>query len=392
MRPMNLNCVGVFCVRLTLASLLSLTGCEKTIQDPLPAAVHVTSLTEEEIPAALRFTATVREHQRVTLSFKVNGLIQDVLQVPDVDGTSRDVQEGDLLDEGSVLGQLDDSDYRRQQQVAFERVEQAKARLMSARATAENAQIDGDRKERLVAQQAVSKGDWDAAQARMKTTIADVAAAQKELALAELDVHESTDRLENCSLQVPFANATVAARYIERNERIAANAAAFVVLDLTRLVATFGVPDHMVSQLKLSQSLRVNCEVLPECRLLGTISKIAPVADDRTRTFPIEVTIECPQMLRPGMSVSIEIGEPRLAQLVPVDAIQSDGTSQQVVIYQVVQVEGNTLVRRRNVAIQGVLGDRLVLRAGPETQIVQVDLIVVVGEILLNDCKSVRVL
>ena len=68
---------------LVVLLLSALGGCHrKDVAAPLPVAVQVATLQREPITSATRFTATVRERQRVELSFKVPGTVATLLQVP----------------------------------------------------------------------------------------------------------------------------------------------------------------------------------------------------------------------------------------------------------------------------------------------------------------------
>ena len=73
-----------------IAVLAAVLGCRRADVAP-PVAVRVAELKREPIVSAVRFGATVREQQRIELSFKVPGTVADLLQVGGPDGKPRNV-------------------------------------------------------------------------------------------------------------------------------------------------------------------------------------------------------------------------------------------------------------------------------------------------------------
>ena len=108
-----------------LVVLVLLPGCHRReTERPLPIAVEAATLRREEIASQSRFTATVREQQRIELSFKAAGTVASLLQVAGADGKLRDVHEGDevLADPARPLIALDDADFERRLTMARDRL------------------------------------------------------------------------------------------------------------------------------------------------------------------------------------------------------------------------------------------------------------------------------
>jgi RND family efflux transporter MFP subunit len=82
--------------------------------------------------------------------------------------------------------------------------------------------------------------------------------------------------------------------------------------------AVFGVPDLVVGNLKLGAPQVITTPAVTG-QLVGRITSIAPVADSRTRTFSIEVTLSnAGNVLRPGMVATLMLSGPRDTEPVPV--------------------------------------------------------------------------
>lgn len=306
------------------------------------------------------------------------------------DGSLRDVQEGDVLSNPSVIARLDDSDYLRDQRMAQERLAQLRAKLSAAEANAENARTDLTRQQRLARDQATSASALEAASAKMKTTAADVNVVTKEIAAAELDLQQASDRLANCSLVVPFPDATVAAMHVAKDERIVADNPVIVLLDVNTSIVSFGVPDYLVGRIQPGQQLDVACDAAPNETFSGTITKISPAADERTRTFLVELTIGEPRGLRPGMIVSIRIGQPRMARLIPMNAVRRGKAQNEFTVFQVVQENGRSVARQRRIQLGMAIDHRIALKSG--SHVAPGDMIVVSGASHLHDGQCVRLI
>src|SRR5262245_60678304 len=83
------------------ASLLS-GGCnrEEPYEKPL-TPVRVQTVATQSADGGVRYSANITPYSQVELAFKVNGYIQEILQLPGADGNRRDVQAGDTVTKGT---------------------------------------------------------------------------------------------------------------------------------------------------------------------------------------------------------------------------------------------------------------------------------------------------
>ena len=85
-------------------------------------------------------------------------------------------------------------------------------------------------------------------------------AAQSEVETAQIELAKAEANLGYCTLKVPFNEGTVAARYVERDERVAIGQKAFLVVDVSSVVIAFMVPDALVGQISIGQHMEVTCD------------------------------------------------------------------------------------------------------------------------------------
>jgi multidrug efflux system membrane fusion protein len=228
--------------------------------------------------------------------------------------------------------------------------------------------------------------------ARRDSVEAELEGVHHEVSAATVAQQQAEDDLENCALCLSLAKATISRKYIESGERVQAGQPVFQVMDLARLRVAFGVPDTKVNQFRAGQTLTVMADAFPGEQFLGRVSKILPAADLRTRSFEIEVTIDEPRGLHPGMVVTLITGREQSLILLPMTAIGRGETPDETTVFAVVDEGGRKVVHRRRVELGGVYDNRIQLMEGGQSQLGKSAVIVVTGSFRLTEGQEVRVL
>ena len=361
----------------------------------MPIAVQVITLKREAVSSETRFTATVRERQRIELSFKVPGTVAAMLQVPGLDGKPRDLHEGDEVqaDASRPLARLDDSDYQRRLATARERLAQAQARQRATEAAATAIRANFERMKALRDRESVAQQAFEDVLARRDSTEAELEGARREVAAATVAQQQAEDDLKNCALGLPLAKATISRKYVESGERVQAGQPVFEVMDLASVRVAFGVPDTKVNQFRARPDADGHGRRFPGEQFTGRVSKILPAADLRTRSFEIEVTIDEPRGLRPGMVVTLITGRQQTHDPAADDRHWTRGNAGgRRRFCTVVDEGGRKVVQRRRVELDGVYDNRIRLMEGGRGQLGEGDVIVVTGSFRLTEGEEVRVL
>jgi RND family efflux transporter MFP subunit len=362
------------------------------VAEALPVAVEVEAFEPEVVSDEMPFSGTLKERQKLELSFKVPGTVRSLYQVKGPDGLDRDVQAGDRVPLGAAIAGLDEVDYRRDLETAREQLARAVAKVEVARANAELARKDHTRDQRLSARGAVTNEALDATYNKLRVTAAEATVSEREVGSADLALKKAEDDLKECSLTVPLANATVVNRMIEKDERLAANRVVFHLIDVSKLVVTIGVPDNLVGRLQPGQALAATSDAFRRQSFAGRVTKIAPMADSQTRIFPVEVTIGEPKGLRPGMIVTVDLGQSSEARLLPITAVLRGDRPDEYVVYEVVEEGGKPVARRRKVELDGVGDNRVKIKPGDGTELREGAQVVVAGAARLHEGQLVKVL
>lgn len=362
--------------------VLVIGACEKkaAVLATPPVPVKVKVLEPETIVVSRCFSGTVEPLQSTALAFKLPGTVQK-LHRPQ--GLDRDVQVGDTLAKGTVIAELDEGDLRRAKAGAEARVAQLEARVATAK---DNLEIAARVLERYNSTAgSVSEVARDDAAAKRVIAAGEMASAEHALADARVQLDQANDDYVNRQLIVPFDHATVAEKHIEPGERKAAHEVAFRLIDISAVHINFGVPDTMIGKpaidtsaflrVFLGQELSVTADAFEGSTLTATVTKIAPEADPKTRTFLTQLTLANQEvapgqvLLRPGMIVSVRVGG-RLdhkAMLLPMAAIHQGSSPEQFVVYEVGLEGGHDVVRARKVSLGGVHNNQVeVVAAGSD--------------------------
>ena len=161
----------------------------------------------------------------------------------------------------------------------------------------------------------------------------------------------------------------------------------------TRLVkAVFGVPDLIVGSLKLGEPQAITTTAAMG-QFNGRITSIAPVADPRTRTFSIEVTVSnSGNVLRPGMVATLVLSgshEDGPIPVVPISAVVRAADNPNAFgVFMVEQRGDEFFARARTVELGAAYGNVVALKGGLKPG----DRVITTGATQVRDGQQVRVL
>jgi multidrug efflux system membrane fusion protein len=360
-----------------------LTGCgsAQATEEPTARPVKVVEALMPEQQRLARYSVSIQAYEQVPIAFKVSGYVSEVLQRRGTDGRLRALQAGDRVAAGDIVARVRDADYR-------EHVRQAASAVREVEVSQAKARADLDRAATLYAAHSLTRPELDAAQAALDTAAARRTSAEAQLALADLTLGDAV-------LSLP-AGGVVLERRIETGTLVGPGTVAFVVGDVSKVKAMFGVPDSLVHRISAGQPLQVTTEAFRGVSFEGRVTSVAPSADPESRVFAVEITIpNIDGRLRPGMVGSIDVpidgttNPPSAGAAIPLAAIVRSSTSPDGFAAFVVEGKGDHQVARaRAVSLGEVQGNTVAVTRGIERG----DRVVVMGAALLVDGEPVRVI
>jgi multidrug efflux system membrane fusion protein len=368
---------NLFAICLAAAAL---TGCEKQkpMEKPL-TAVRTVAAESVAIANDVRYSAVVEPDTQVDLAFRVAGYVAQIGVVRDATGQIRELQEGDFVRAGTVLARLRPSEY--QTKVSYAQAVAAdaaaslsalKAQLSEAEASLAQTARDFDRAKALFAEKALTKADFDAAEARNNTAFArrdamsaQIASQQARIEGAAAQHREAAISLSDTAITAPFPGVVIAKK-IARGSLVAAGTAAFVIADTRVARVSFGVPDLALRSFKPGDALTVSAEALPGSDFQGHVTSIAPAADPASRVFAVEIAIpNASQALKVGMVATVVV--PGVKETTPAPSVPLAAVVKAQAGYGVYTVEnrdGSDRVRLQPVSLGPVRGSAVVITAG----------------------------
>lgn len=348
----------------------TLLGCASK-EEPKPRAptpVRVRVVAESPARAATRYSGTIAAATSVELAFKVGGYVREVAQ-----RGGRKLQEGDVVKKGEILAVVNDADYR-------QRVGAAQASYAEAVASEKQAHVDFERAQKLLAAAVINQAELDGALAKRDVAVARTAAARSKVSEAAL-------ALADCTLRAPI-DGVVIRRSVEVGALASPGSPAFSLADTRTVKVNFGAPDVLLGRLHVGDPLHVRVEALGK-ELTAAITRIAPSADARSRTFDVEASLDnAGDQLKVGMVVSIHLPEVAASTAglpaLPLTAIVRAPKDPRGFAVFVVDKD---VVRLRTVTLGDVVGSGVQVVAGlsPGERVVES------GATLVTDGETVRV-
>jgi membrane fusion protein, multidrug efflux system len=331
--------------------IMTLGGC--TGGDNAPAggkkgmvpAVAVASVRRGPIIQTLQLTGTVEPVRTAWLASPVEGPVRTLW-----------VREGDTVKGATVL--LD-----------IGRKGAVNAQLAAARENLRSRELDFERIKKLVAEGAVAESQLDAARTQYENARAQHARA--------------SEASGDFRIRAPWRG-IVSEVLVEEGDFVVPRAQLLHMYDPVGLIVISSVPETRAHRIRDRAPVEVRFDAYPGRTCRGTVSRVYPRLDPKTRTRTFEVTVDDTVALIPGMfaRLAIEIARADSALVVPKDAVVTNPKGKEVVY----------IVENKSASAQPVV---IGMQAGELTEITSGvragDIVVVAGNEKLKDGAPVRI-
>ena len=149
---------------------------------------------------------------------------------------------------------------------------------------------------------------------------------------AELSLQNYYDQLDNYNLTSPISG-TVMQKNVKAGDTLEGSSSSkttmAVIADLSKLLFTISVDELDITSIKEGQTVTVTADATPNVTYTGTVTNVSLIgtSSNGVTTYPVEVTIDEPGSLLPGMNVdaSIVVDSAEDVLAVPVSAVQRGG-------------------------------------------------------------------
>lgn len=281
------------------------------------------------ISAYLTSTANLKALRDVEVASQAEGVVRQI-----------NVEEGDFVQQGQVLCQLDDKQLQVDLELAQERMEQAKLQLDKARIAKEkaatqaaNTAADLKRKQQAFAEQLVSAQEVDDVRYRLEEFQHDERAAasgerEARHRVEELDAEIAKSKLliANSQVKAPFAG-RITERMVELGKTVRNMDPVFRLASFSPLQADVHLSEQESHRVEPGQTATVRLGNETTNAVSGKVIRVSPVVDGATGTVKVTVELQPKDAgFKPGafVRVDIETDAKNDAVLVPRRAIVED--------------------------------------------------------------------
>lgn len=296
----NLNTLQskLFALSLAVSSSLLVSGCndasaqqepqEQEKQEVIKVPVEATRLSVGEIANYYSANAILESVEEADVIAKVQGLIEKV-----------HVEEGDYVEKGQVLAEIDSARYElilRQRKADLRQVKSEFDRLTKV---ANQSVVSADQLEKL---------EWQYKSLEAATR------------LAELDVVEA-------KVVAPISG-YISARYVKPGNLVQGyqEKNLFHIVSQEQLQGVLHLPEGQFSRVKVGQNVSLTLPAIDNQEFIARVDRISPVIDPKSGTFKVVIIMDnTEQNLNAGMfaEVNIEFGLHSDTLLAPASAILS---------------------------------------------------------------------
>ena len=350
----------LFLILLILFISVPLVSCkkEKKVEKENLINVRVAAAQEKIVRPYIETTGSLRADEEVMVSSEVDGIVKSIK-----------VEEGSAVSKGSLLVEINQTDYRLDKQ-------RAEAAMKQAEASLANVKSEFQRKESLYKEELITRQQYDDISTR-------VILAEADLAKAKSMLETSAERLARTRIYSPL-NGMVKEKKVSSGDFARTSLPLLHLIKVDPLKLNFTVSEKDIADLKAGQEVDFTVDSFPGKKFSGKVNLLYPNVEERTRTLQAEAIVpNADRVLKPGLFVraTIYTGPPREVIVAPLTALIYDNATVSLFV-----VEGN-LAHERKVTTGRKYGEDIEIIEGLNAK----EQIVVVGQNNLSEGIKVNV-
>ena len=310
----------------------------------------------------LNASGYVTARREATVSSKVTGKVTEVL-----------IEEGMKVTNNQVVARLDDSNVKAGLETAKAQLESAKSALAETEAQLKDADQEFTRTTELAKQHIASQSDLDLTESNAKALQAHLAQQKLEIVVAERQVAEWQQQLDDMIIRAPF-DGVITTKDAQPGEMISPISAGGgftrtgigTIVDMTSLEIEIDVNESYINRVSAGQAVEATLDAYPDWKIPCSVIAIIPTADRQKSTVKVRVGFnQLDPRILPEMSVKVGFHETTPAAaaagrqvLVPKSSLHSEAGRDIVFVVQ------NGKAERRAVTLAETQGEDAVLSAG----------------------------
>ena len=300
---------GVRTTTALVALVVLMAGCkgaDATKAATTPSGVlvgpeNIAIVKTQEIRSGPAISGTLQPEEQATVRAEVGGAV-----------LRTNAEQGQRVEKGAVLAQIDDATLRESEL-------SARAAVTTAQNTAEISKRQVERNEALMKAGAIAERDLELSRNQYSSAEAQLANAKAVLANAQKQLGKAT-------VNAPFSG-IVSARTVSAGDIIQTGAAMFTIVNPTTMRLEASVPADQLSAARIGAPVDFTVNGYPSRQFTGRITRVNPVADPSTRQVRIIVSLpNANGVLVGGLFADGHVAsEVRTAPVIPTAAVEERG-------------------------------------------------------------------
>ena len=294
---------------------------------------RVTTAKVEKVDLVAKVTANgkIQARKKVDLSALVMGQIVNLA-----------VSEGDKVQKGQFLLQIDKAQLAAQAASREATLEAMRNDLEAARANSEQARLDYERARQNFNAKILSEAEYQKAKSTYDTARATLSATEQRMRSTGADLAASRDSLSKTTVTAPIGGIVTALPIKEGEVTVIGTmnnpgTQLLTISDMSEVEAVMMVDETSVPQVQIGQSANLTIDAYPGRTFKGTVMEVGSspiekndpdlqslVANSEAINFKVRIRVaEPPETIRPGFSVTAEVvtGHKDGATAIPIQSL-----------------------------------------------------------------------
>ncbi len=268
-------------------------------------------MVQREVAPTIRLVGTVRPRLRTIVAAEVAG---QVAEMP--------IDDGDAVKKDQILCKLRDMPRRLARDEAVAKLQQLSDVMAERKAELAKTEFEDRRMSALWDDHRCSEKEYRDSRADHQAAESRAKQAEHAVVSQKAVCDKLADDLARTEIRAP-CDGFITARHTQMGSWVELGGPIVEMVDLSVVRVRVSVPESIVGYCKTGEPAQVSVEAIGKT-FSGNVARVIPDADERARTFPVDIDVENPDgELRAGMFVRAEVpaGPRGLRLVVPKDAV-----------------------------------------------------------------------
>lgn len=270
------------------------------------------------------------------------------------------VRKGEKFAQGQLLLELEHRNQSAQVEAMSAQIEVSRAAAAAAQYQKQNAAIEQQRYDALIAKGYATRQEVDAKRTTSRTADSDYDKAVANISYTAAQLKAAQATLADYLFRAPFDGVVLDDYEMSVGKKVTKDTEVLRIADIGTIKASIEIPEMQLAVLRPGMEVKVTCDALPGEDFMGKLSCINDFVNTATHTVQADVLIDnaaTGYKLKPGMFARCYLlSEQRQQALaVPSAALREDGS---------VLVASGDKVEARKVQLAGTQGEEVFLSGG----------------------------